>query len=100
MNMAITFKKGNLSMSGNVSYKSLLSTLKDFIDDVILCPKCELPELTIELEKKKVVGRCNSCSRVNKYITLNEKILKGIVKSLNKEPDKKKKLKTRELDRL
>ena len=50
-----------LSLKGYFSKKDLTTCLRDFINQYVLCVKCDLPELDYLVDKKMIKIRCRSC---------------------------------------
>jgi len=48
-------------LSGDHEPKLLSKYVEQFINEVLLCPGCGLPETNIYVEKKEVVGKCRAC---------------------------------------
>lgn len=55
-------KDGKLYTTAPIDYDSVFDILKDFIDDYVLCDKCDLPETVAIIKNKKVKLCCNCCS--------------------------------------
>lgn len=45
----------------HLSQEEMKNLILEFIDQYILCPKCELPEIYYEIEKEKLYFICRSC---------------------------------------
>lgn len=66
-------------ISGSVFVKEISDYMRSLIDILVLCQKCGLPELIINVELKTLWGTCKSCGM--KYrLHLNEKFEKYISK--------------------
>lgn len=50
-----------LQLKGTFTYEVLLKTLRQFIDDYILCDICTYPELNFIVKKKKLFIKCRAC---------------------------------------
>jgi len=81
MSISISYKKNLFVTTAVLDYKQMHSLLREFIEMFVLCNKCQLPEINIIVEKKKIEGVCQSCSNVIDYT--NEKIVPSkILKSI------------------
>jgi len=55
-------KEGLFSINGEMNADDVLRMLDKFIDRFVLCPKCKLPEMVLQVTpKKSLTGKCNSC---------------------------------------
>lgn len=51
----------NYIINGDFSEEDLRKVLDKFIDKYILCPKCKLPEMHMQVVGDKITGKCDSC---------------------------------------
>lgn len=65
-------------ISGEHDTKDLSKIVVKFINEVVLCPVCGLPEIMLDIEGKKVVGKCRACGGNNEMKILNEKFKRYI----------------------
>jgi len=49
------------SISGDYESAQLSTIVKKFIQDVILCEYCKLPEVTLTIENDSIINTCRSC---------------------------------------
>lgn len=49
------------SLSGTREASQLCVLMKKFIDEFVMCPRCQLPEVTHYIENKHVCTKCHSC---------------------------------------
>jgi len=58
------------SISGDIQVVDLSTIVKEFIQKVILCPKCKLPETTMRIDKKTQIVSltCRSCGEASNLI--------------------------------
>ena len=103
MGISLDYKNGILKTSATLVKSDVQKLLKEFIEQIVLCPVCTLPEISLSIsgkkKNKKLEGQCNSCpNNVDYNNTLDDKILKGFMKILEKEDGSKKKLKKSEFD--
>lgn len=89
MSIAIDYKKETLTTNGKIEYSQWEKYLKDFIDLIILCPNCSLPELIIDVEKNNLTAVCNSCPHTFKY-NIDDDLNKQFIKILMSKPKKDK----------
>lgn len=75
-------------LSGPVNIEKLSETIGNFINEVINCNTCGLPEIVIGKRGKK----CNACGSINKLQTTNDKFSKFVDKYINKKSLDKKSL--------
>lgn len=68
-------------MTGDHKYDSLLKGLDKFINNYVLCKKCNYPELQYKAEKKDLFGKCNSCSTIRR-LDSNHKAGKQLLKDV------------------
>jgi len=69
-------------LSGEHEPKILSKYLEKFINEVLLCPNCGLPEinLSVEVDKKEVFGQCRACG-ANKALNITNQKFKNFVLS-------------------
>ena len=83
LGVSAIYKKGIMTIKGKMERGRISDVLTEFIEDIILCTVCKLPEVVIEVEKKQLIGKCNSCSETISYDKkLNNKILKSVIRIL------------------
>lgn len=83
-------KSGALTLNGLWERKQLSDALNHFINNVILCAQCQLPETSIVLSHKKLRVRCKACS-ASRYLVAGagkyeEHLYKCITRLLNTNP--------------
>jgi len=68
-------------LSGEHATKDLSRIALQFIQEVILCPNCNLPEIVTEVDQSagKVLGRCRACGGFNELRISNEKFKRYIL---------------------
>jgi len=66
-------------LSGEHDTKDLSKIALQFIQEVVLCPNCGLPELVCEVENSKVQGRCRACGSLSDLRISNEKFKRYIL---------------------
>lgn len=66
-------------LSGEHDTKDLSRICVQFIQEVLLCPVCGLPELLIYVEDKKVMGNCRACGGHSVLPITNEKFKRHIL---------------------
>jgi len=68
-------------LSGEHATKDLSRIALQFIQEVILCPNCCLPEIVTEVDSQvnKVLGRCRACGGLNDLKISNEKFKRYIL---------------------
>jgi translation initiation factor 5 len=58
----VNVKDNATSINGEMNENDILKMLDKFIDKYVLCPKCKLPEMVLQLSpEKQLIGKCNSC---------------------------------------
>jgi len=68
------------SLSGEHATKDLSRICRQFIQEVLLCPVCGLPELLISVEAgKNVIGNCRACGGQSPLPITNEKFKRYII---------------------
>ena len=55
-------KNNVLSTTARITYQDCEKVLREFIEEVVLCKKCGLPELDITTSQNKISRICKSCS--------------------------------------
>jgi len=65
-------------ISGEHDTKDLSKILLQFINEVILCPVCSLPEISVSFEEKKVFGKCRACGGNSPLPITNEKFVRYV----------------------
>ena len=53
--------------------------VEKFVNEVLLCPKCGLPEICIDIQKQNVCGKCRACGGNDKLKIKNDKFRKYIL---------------------
>ena len=87
LSIAIAIKKGRVIISNDTDIEKIRQALYEFIEYYVLCPKCKLPEVIYEFNKKgDLFTNCNSCGNIhgveqNRY---TEKVNKNIIIAINK----------------
>jgi len=68
-------------LSGEHATKDLSKIALQFIQEVVLCPNCSLPEIVTEIDTAagKVKGRCRACGGENELKISNEKFKRYIL---------------------
>jgi len=66
-------------LSGEHGTKDLSKIALQFIQEVILCPRCGLPEIVTEVTDNKVHGRCRACGGNEELRITNEKFKRYIL---------------------
>lgn len=66
-------------LSGEHDLKDLSNLVQKFIQEVILCPQCGLPEITIEIASKKILGVCRACGGREELKISNEKFRRFVL---------------------
>lgn len=51
----------NYIINGEFSEEDLRKVLDKYIDKYVLCPKCKLPEMHMQVVGDKITGKCDSC---------------------------------------
>lgn len=101
MATSVEYKNGILRVSANLTYVDFQKVLREFIEKIVLCPLCKLPEIDLEINGKILKGQCSACSNnVNYNNIIDDKTLRGFIKILDKKVIGKKKLKKSEFDKL
>eukprot|EP01118_Nematostelium_gracile_P004307 TRINITY_DN1503_c0_g1_i1.p1 TRINITY_DN1503_c0_g1~~TRINITY_DN1503_c0_g1_i1.p1 ORF type:complete len:387 (+),score=153.52 TRINITY_DN1503_c0_g1_i1:312-1472(+) len=72
-------------ITGEHSSQDLSKIALQFINEVVSCPSCNLPEIVIEIDSGKVMGRCRACGKFSELKISNEKFKRYI---LNHPPNK------------
>lgn len=85
-----------LQLKGTFTYEVLLKTLRQFIDDYILCDICTYPELNFIVKKKKLFTKCRACG--NRKECIGDRIHKIIFVEVSENPLKYQKIKKETLD--
>jgi len=76
------------SISGDLDAKELSIIVKRFIREMILCSNCNLPEITLNVEKKSIIASCRSCgskTALNLKPKLHQFIVNHPVQLISKE---------------
>jgi len=60
-------------LSGEHECKTLSKWMEQFVIEVLLCPGCGLPEITLSVDKKEVMGNCRACGATSKLNIPNTK---------------------------
>lgn len=83
-----SFKKGPI-LYGDCDAKKLSTELVKFISMMILCPKCNLPELSHIKENGKIRLHCNACGRHGRIISKyrDKQFEKFVLKGLRSDYD-------------
>jgi len=66
-------------ISGEHELKDLSKFVQQFINEVVLCITCGLPEILIHIEEKKVRGKCIACGSDNEMKITNEKFKRYVI---------------------
>jgi len=66
-------------ISGEHDTKDLSRIMVQFVTEVVLCPVCGLPEILINFEGKKVVGKCRACGGNSELPITNEKFKRYVI---------------------
>jgi len=68
-------------LSGEHAAKDLSKIALQFIQEVVLCPNCGLPETVTEIDAStnKAMGRCRACGGINELKITNEKFKRYIL---------------------
>lgn len=66
-------------LSGEHDLKDLSRLAQKFIQEVVLCPQCGLPEITIEIASKKILGVCRACGGREELKISNEKFRRFVL---------------------
>jgi len=66
-------------LSGEHDTKDLSRICSQFIQEVVLCPNCGLPEILIYIEDNKVLGNCRACGAHSPLAITNEKFKRYVV---------------------
>jgi len=66
-------------LSGEHDTKDLSRICCQFIQEVVLCPNCGLPEILIYIEDNKVLGNCRACGAHTPLPITNEKFKRYVV---------------------
>jgi translation initiation factor 2 beta subunit (eIF-2beta)/eIF-5 len=67
-------------ISGEHTTKDLSQIMLQFINEVVLCPVCSLPELLLNFEQKnKVMGRCRACGGNSELPITSEKFRRYVI---------------------
>jgi translation initiation factor 2 beta subunit (eIF-2beta)/eIF-5 len=70
-------------VKGRFEYEQLYKPLRLFIDEYVLCSKCNLPELRYQLEKNKGLRVCSSCG-LKQTVDVKHKIIKHLFDEIPK----------------
>mmetsp|Transcript_7019 Transcript_7019/g.9701 ORF Transcript_7019/g.9701 Transcript_7019/m.9701 type:complete len:361 (-) Transcript_7019:71-1153(-) len=74
-----------LSLSGLHDPKKLSKICQDFVKEVLLCPRCKLPEISLSIGQedntKKVKGKCRSCGFQGWMFANNPKFANFVIKN-------------------
>ena len=71
-------------IKGKHTYEELLTKLDTFIAKYLLCPKCELPEISLFSDKDILKGKCRACGNVGK-LDNSHKLTGYIIKNIPKD---------------
>lgn len=66
-------------LSGEHDTKDLSKIMYDFINEVVLCPNCGLPEILIVPEQKTVMGTCRACGAHSELKITDEKFKRYVI---------------------
>ena len=107
LGLSLEYKNGVLKTTANLVYNDVNKILREFIEKIVLCSVCKLPEINLSIsgkkKSKKLEGQCSSCSNNTNYNnSLDDQILKAFIKVVEKESltTNNKKLKKSEFDKL
>lgn len=79
--VAFIYKNNILSTTSNLSYDDFYTALREFIEYLVLCEKCHLPETNISIGKI-VELKCRSCANVMNKNNSGNKTFKKFIDSL------------------
>lgn len=68
-------------ISGEHEVNDLSEIMLKFLNEVVLCPVCGLPEILLSYEGKKVMGKCRACGGNSEMPITNEKFKNYIQKN-------------------
>jgi translation initiation factor 2 beta subunit (eIF-2beta)/eIF-5 len=68
-------------ISGEHEVHDLSEIMLKFLNEVVLCPVCGLPEILLSYESKKVMGKCRACGGNSEMPITNEKFKNYIQKN-------------------
>lgn len=71
-------------IKGKHTYEEVLSKLDSFIEKYLLCPKCELPEISLFSDKDVLKGKCRACGNAGK-LDNSHKLTGYIIKNMPKD---------------
>lgn len=66
-------------ISGEHDTKDLSKIVLKFVNEVVLCPICGLPEIVLTIEGKKVLGKCRACGGNEEARVSNEKFKRYVL---------------------
>lgn len=66
-------KKKKAYISGEYEIRDLSKLTEKFIEQILLCKKCGLPEQSFTAEKKNIMGRCRACGNADELNISNDK---------------------------
>jgi len=66
-------------LSGEHEAKDLSKIFLSFINEVLLCPTCNLPEIIISIEKDDVWGNCRACGSHSQLKIQDEKFKRYVI---------------------
>jgi len=66
-------------LSGEREAKDLSKIMLSFINEVLLCPQCNLPEILITIEKDDVFGNCRACGSHSALKITDEKFKRYVI---------------------
>lgn len=71
-------------VSGEKQPDDLSRLIEKFIEEIILCSKCRLPEIKLECNKDKLVQNCSACGCCDSIKIKNDKFEKYLLNKLKK----------------
>ena len=64
--------EGTTIVKGQHSMQDMVRHLDKFIMKYVCCRNCKLPEITHEVNKKKLIGVCRSCGQTTEMDTIHK----------------------------
>lgn len=88
LNCMSKFKNKELQLNGLHGKDAIMKQIRAFINEYVICPGCDLPELDYYAKKKGLRRICRSCG-LNQKCDVNEKVYKIIHLAELSNPSKK-----------
>jgi len=66
-------------LSGEHEAKDLSKIFLTFINECVLCPTCNLPEIIMTIEKEEVIGNCRACGSHTQLKISDEKFKRYVI---------------------